>query len=155
MSRRTWFKDASSASPGMVYGNAGFLTTLIGTNPALATAFGFGGQVGPDAAGLGAATSGPAFIKSVVKTANNGEYLVTLQDGYRKVWGVEGNLLGVSAGPADGAWAQCCAPLNEGAGHETPITFLVTTMNAAGVPTEFNGRVLMIAMALKDSGAGA
>ena len=155
MSRRTWFKDASSASPGMVYANAGWLTTPIGTNPSLATAFGFGGQVGPDLAGTGAANSGPSFIASVTKTANNGEYLVTLADGYRKLWGVEGNLLGVSAGPADGAWAQACAPVNEGAGHTTPITFLITTMNAAGVPTEFTGRTLMIALALKDSGVGA
>lgn len=155
MSRRSWFKDAASNSPGLVYANFGFISTLIGTNPNLALAFGWGGQVGPDIANTGAANSGPSFVASIVKTANNGEYLITLADGYRKLWGLEGSVLGPVAGPADGAWAQPCVPQNEGAGHTTPISFLFTTMNAAGAPTEMNGRTVMVSLVAKDSGSGS
>lgn len=135
----------------MLTGNFGFITTLIGTNPDLTLGFGLGGLTGITPAG---AVPGPSFVKSITKTANNGEFLVTLQDGYRAVWGLGANLQGVAAGPADGFWCQTCSPVNEGAGHETPITFLLTTLNAAGVPTETTGRKVMVNVILKNSGTG-
>ena len=155
MSRRQWFPNAANASPGMLYGQFGFITTNIGTDPVLSTAFGLGGQVGADTAGTGAANSGPSFIKSITKTANNGEFLVTMADGYRKLWYLDATLLGPAAGPAGGDWAQACAPVNEGAGHTTPVTFLVTTLNASNVPVETAGRIVMVSIAAKDSGVGA
>ncbi len=153
MSRRTWYSDSRTTSQGLVFGTFGFITTLIGTNPNLALAFGLGGMTGPDVVGQ-TANSGPTFVRSIVKTANAGEYRVTLQDGYRKVWDIEATVLAPAAGPADGVWSQPSVPTGEG-DHVGPVTFLVTTLNAAGAPAEMNGRTIQLSMCLKDSGAGS
>jgi len=154
MSRRSWNSVAHFASPGLVVGAFGFITTNIGTNPDLTWVWGMGGQTGPDKA-PGAANSGPAFVKSIVKTANNGEFLVTLQDGYRGLWHAGGTLYSTSAGPGLADTLDISAPLNEGSGHETPITFLVTTMLDADTPTETSGRRVSVFLVLKDSASGS
>jgi hypothetical protein len=155
MSRRTWNPVSFHTSAGMIHCYFGFISTLIGTNPVLATTFGMGGLTGPDAAGNGVANSGPSAVASITKTANNGEFLVTLADGYRAVWMADATVWGPVAGPNDGVQAAVSLPANQGSGHTTPITFLVTMLNAAGAPTETNGRTVCIDLVLKDSIAGS
>jgi len=154
MSRRNWNPVAHFASPGLVFGAFGFVTTNIGTNPDVALMFGCGGLKGGDAA-AGVANTGPAFVSSITKTANAGEYLVTLKDGYRAVWHASAELWGPTAGPAGGDSAQVCKPANQGSGHETPVTFLVTTLDNADTPVETAGRTVSVFVVLKDSGIGA
>jgi hypothetical protein len=140
----------------MTEGKFGFVTTLIGTQPDATKFFGCGGLSGGDDVNDGSqANSGPTFVKSITKTANNGEFLVTLQDGYRAVWDLRAELWSPTAGPHDGKWAGVCLPANQGAGHETPITFLVTVLDATNTPAELNGRTISISISLKDSAAGA
>lgn len=154
MSRRNWNPVAHFTSGGLVFAVFGFITTNIGSNPALATVFGFGGLTGADAAG-GVANSGPSFIESITKTANNGEFLITFADGWRAVWYGHPSVWGPTAGPADGVQAQMCLPANQGSGHTTKVTALVTTLDAAGAPAETTGRTVTCIMAFKDIGAGA
>jgi hypothetical protein len=154
MSRRNWNPVAHFTSGGKVYGEFGFISTLIGTNPALATTFGLGGLTGADAAG-GVANSGPSFVESITKTANNGEFLVTFADGWRAVWGAEATVWGPVAGPNDGVRAAVSLPANQGSGHTTQVTMLVTMLNAAGAPTETNARTVTVRMVFKDLGSGA
>ncbi len=154
MSRRQWFSNARYGQPGLVFATFGFITTNIGTNPDMSLAFGCGGLTGPDAAGTGVANSSPSLVSTITKTANNGEFLVTLADGWRKVYSADPNIMGPNAGPADGYSAQACVPSNEGSGHDTAVTFLVTVCNAAGTPTETTGRRVSVDLVLKDSGLG-
>ncbi len=119
MSGRSWNHNAEFASNNLLIGALGFITTLIGTNPALATLTGFGGLTGPDSV-AGVANSGPSFAASITKTANAGEYLVTLRDGYRGVWYADAVVLGPVAGPGDGVHAQVCVSANQGSGNTVP-----------------------------------
>jgi len=154
MSRRNWNPIAHFAGNGLVFGAFGFTSTLIGTNPSTALFFGCGGLTGADAAG-GVSNSGPSFVDSITKTGNNGEFLVTLADGYRAVHYIEGHILGPSAGPADGRRVQICSPANQGSGHTTNVTFLVTILGTNNVPLELNARIINIFAVLKDSASGA
>lgn len=151
---RSWFKDTEHTSPGLVRGVFGFVTTNIGTNPDVTLAYGLGGLTGADAAGS-VPNGGPTFVASITKTANNGEFLVTLQDGYRAVWYANATLFSTGAGPNDGKRAGVCAPLNEGSGRTTAITFLVTTIDTSGNPVETSGRRCHVEVVLKASGSGA
>jgi len=154
MSRRNWNPVAHFTSNGLVLGAIGFVSTLIGTNPAVASLFGFGGLTGADAAG-GVANGGPAFAESITKTANNGEFLITFADGWRAVWYAHASVWGPVAGPNDGVTANCSLPANQGQGHTTKVTMLVTMLNAAGSPTETNGRTVNIMLVFKDLGSGS
>lgn len=154
MSGRMWNPKASFTSPGLVLAAIAFETTNIGTNPDTSKFRGAGGLTGA-AASAGVANSGPSFVKSITKTANNGEFLVTLQDGYRACWHAEPHLWGPVAGPADGVDAQICRPANEGGGNDVGLTFLVTTITSStGAPAETLGRLLSIFFVLKDSVSG-
>lgn len=132
----------------------GFISTLIGTNPALATTFGMGGLTGADVAGGSNSNSGPSAVASITKTANNGEFLVTLADGYRAVHYASVFVWGPVAGPNDGVRAAVSLPANQGSGHTTAVTFLVTILNAAGAPVELNARTICVFLSLKDSRSG-
>lgn len=149
MSRRNWNPVSMNATSRILRGEFGFITTNIGTNPDTSLFFGCGGLTGPDAA-AGGANPSPSFIESITKTANAGEYLVTYADGYRKQHYAHGSVMGPTAGPADGVQAQCCVAANQGSGHETKITQLVTTLDAAGAPVETAGRTVMVFVAFKD-----
>lgn len=153
MSRRNWNPVAHFSSPGLVFGAFGFTSTLIGTNPSTALMFGCGGLTSA-AASAGVANSGPSFVSSIVKTANNGEFLITFADGWRAVWYVEGHILGSTAGPADGRRIQCCVPANQGSGHTTAVTMLATILGTNNVPLELDARVLNFFCVFKDSGVG-
>lgn len=156
MSRRNWNPIAHFTSAGLLFAAFGFKTTNIGSNPAVADIFGGGGLKGPDAAGDGSvANSGPAFIASITKTANTGEFLVTLKDGYRAVWYADAALWGPTNGPAGGDSAQICLPANQGSGHETAVTFLVTTLDNTDAPVETSGRTVSCFLVLKDSASGS
>ena len=154
MSRRTWNPLAMFASPGLLFAAFKFVTTNIGTDPATSTIEGGGGLKGADAAG-GVANSGPSFIESITKTANDGEYLVTLADGYRSCWFSDATMWAPAAGPAGGDDAQVSVPANQGSGHTTKVTVLVTTIDVDGVPVETTGRTVCVFMVLKDSGVGS
>ena len=154
MSRRNWTPVAHFTGAGLLFGAFGFISTLIGTNPVLATCFGLGGLTGVDAA-TGVANSGPSVVASITKTANNGEFLVTLADGYRAVFDLHATVWGPTAGPNDGVQAAVSLPANQGSGHTTAVTFLVTILNAAGTPTETNGRTISVGFVLKDLGSGS
>ncbi len=154
MSRRTWNPVAKFAGAGLVFGAFGFISTLIGTNPVLATCFGMGGLSGSDAA-TGVANSGPSLIESITKTANAGEFLVTMADGWRAVYDASATVWGPTAGPNDGVRAAVSLPTNQGAGHTTKVTFLVTMLDAAGAPAETNGRTVTVRLILKDLGSGS
>lgn len=155
MSRRTWEPLAKFSSPGLLFAAFGFVTTNIGTNPAVSSIFGGGGLKGADAAGNGVSNTGPSFIDSITKTANAGEFLVTLKDGYRAVWYADASLWGPQAGPAGGDSAQVCLPANQGSGHETAVTFLVTTLDNTDAPVETAGRTVSCFLVLKDSISGS
>lgn len=158
MSRRQWPNAATQrfSSPGILWGVFGFITTNIGTNPDPTLFFGCGGLTGGDDVSDGsAANSGPSFVASIVKTANNGEFLVTFTDGFRKLWHADATLYTTAAGPNDGKTAGVCAPVNEGSGHETPVTMLVTTLDASNVPVETASRRVSVLVAFKDSAVGA
>lgn len=155
MSRRNWPPLAKFSSPELVFGAFGFVSTLIGTDPSTSTAFGLGGLVGPDAAGNGVSNTGPTFVSSITKTANDGEFLVTLKDGYRAVWFADASVWGPVAGPNDGVSARVSLPDNQGDGHETPVTLLVTILNAAGTPTETDARTVSVFLVLKDGISGS
>lgn len=155
MSRRNWNPVSKNTQNGMLRSEFGFISTLIGTNPAVASMFGCGGLTGPDAAGSSRSNSGPSIVESIVKTANNGEFLVTLADGYRAVHYAHATVWGPTAGPNDGVQAAVSLPANQGSGHTTKITFLVTILNAAGAPTETNNRTLCVWLSLKDSSSGS
>lgn len=154
MSRRQWNPVAHFTSGGLVFAAFGFVSTLIATNPDPTLFFGAGGLTGPDAS-AGKANSGPTFIASITKTANNGEFLVTLADGWRAVWFADASVWGPVAGPNDGVKANISLPANQGSGHTTAVTFLVTILNAAGAPTETNGRTINCFCVFKDVGAGS
>lgn len=154
MSRRNWNKVASFAGNGLLFGSFSFLTTNIGTDPATSSFRGCGGLTGSDAS-TDVAVEGASFVKSITKTANNGEFLVTLQDGYRYAITAIGQLSHAAAGPADGYGVQVGEMNNEGAGHETPLSFLVTVLNASRVPAETTGRRVRVNVVLKDSGSGS
>jgi hypothetical protein len=154
MSRRNWNPVSKNTQNGMVRAEFGFVTTLIGTNPATASMFGCGGLTGVDAAGNGVSNSGPSIVASITKTANNGEFLVTLADGWRAVHYAHASVWGPTAGPADGVQAQVCVPANQGIGHTTAVTFLVSILNAGGTPTETNARTICVWLSLKDSISG-
>ncbi len=149
MSRRTWNPVSQNAQGNMLRGEFGWITTLIGTNPDATLFFGCGGLTGPDAA-AGGANPSPSFVASITKTANAGEYLVTYADGYRKQHSVDPKVLGPVAGPADGVRAQACVAANQGSGHTTAITQLITMLDAAGAPVEGAGRTMMVSVAFKD-----
>lgn len=154
MSGRSFFSNAEFTSQGLVLGAFGFQTTNIGTAPSTSKIFGGGGLVGTD--GAGNPNSGPTFISSITKTANNGEFFVTLQDGYRAVWFCAANTWAATAiGSADGYQAQVSLPANQGAGRTTAVSFYVTVVNASGVATETAGRTVNCFVVLKDSGNGA
>lgn len=155
MSGRSWYPVAMFASQGLLFGVVSFVTTNIGTNPAVASARGMGGLTGPDAAGS-VANSGPSFIASITKTANAGEFLVTFADGYRAVWHSEASMHGPAGGPNDGKRACITNASNEGSGRTTALTFLVTTHNEnTGAAEETSGRTVSFLVVLKDSGVGA
>lgn len=149
MSRRNWNPVSMNATSRILRGEFGFISTNIGTDPDTSLFFGCGGLTGPDAA-AGGANPSPSFVESIVKTANAGEYLITYTDGYRKQHSVDAKVLGPVAGPADGVHAQACVAANQGSGHETKITQLVTTLDAAGSPVETAGRTVMVSVAFKD-----
>lgn len=153
MSRRQFNPIAEFAQNGYVFLAFGFISTLIGTNPASPTLFGFGGLTGVDAA-PGVPPGAPSVIESIVKTANAGEFLVTLVDGYRAVWFGQPGVWGPVAGPNDGVRAAMSLPSNQGQGHTTKLAFFITMLNAAGVPTETNGRTVNALIVFKDSGLG-
>jgi len=156
MSRRNWNPLAHFSSAGLVFGVFGFKTTNIGTDPDPADFFGCGGLTGPDGAGDGSvANGGPSFVESITKTGNAGEFLVTLKDGYRAVWYLDAVLWGPTAGPAGGDSAQPCLPAHQGEGHETPVTFLVTTLDNTDAPAETAGRTVSCLVVLKDSASGS
>ncbi len=155
MSRRNWNPVAHHASNGMLYGQFRFRSTLIGTNPAVAYMYGCGGLKGADASGS-VSNSGPAFIASITKTANAGEFLVTFVDGYRRVHYADANVWGPTAGPNDGYRAGICVPANEGSGHTTPLTMLVTILDPnTGAAGELDARQVCVNVALKDSASGS
>jgi len=150
MSRRTWNPVSMNATGRILRGEFGFITTNIGTNPDPTLFFGCGGLTGPDAA-AGGANPSPSFIESIVKTANNGEFLITYADGYRKQHWADAVCLGPVAGPSDGVRAGCCVAANQGSGHTTKVTQLVTTLDGAnGAPVETAGRTVMVNVAFKD-----
>lgn len=154
MARRQFQVLAEFAQSGYVFLAFGFISTLIGTNPPAATLFGFGGLTGNDASG-NVPPGAASIIESIVKTANNGEFLVTLVDGYRAVWFGQPGVWGPVAGPNDGVRAAMSLPANQGQGHTTKVTFLITMLNAAGAPTETNGRTVNCLMVFKDNGSGS
>ncbi len=154
MSRRSWFPVAHFSSPGLVLGAFKFVTSLIGTNPTVSLIEGGGGLKGTDSA-AGVSNSGPSFIESITKTANAGEFLVTFADGYRSVWYADAELWGPAAGPAGGDSAQVCVPANQGSGHETKVTMLVTILDNADTPVEINARTVCVFVVMKDAGVGS
>jgi hypothetical protein len=149
MSRRTWNPVSMNATSRILRGEFGFITTNIGTDPDTSLFFGCGGLTGPDAA-AGGANPSPSFVESITKTANAGEFLITYADGYRAQHFVKGECLAPVAGPADGFGVQCAVADNQGDGHETKITQLVTVIDASNAPVETAGRTVMVAVAFKD-----
>jgi hypothetical protein len=155
MSRRSWFSNARYASPGLVYGSVKFVTTNIGTNPDVTLIEGAGGLKGTDGASS-VSNTGPAFVASITKTGNAGEFLLTFSDGWRSVWWADAAMWGPEAGPNDGKRACCTKPANQGSGHETAVTVLVTTHNEnTGAAEETSGRTVCVDFVLKDVGVGA
>ena len=151
-------QTASFSSGNLLFGAFGFVTTNIGSNPSTTTCFGLGGLTGSDGASDGSvAKSGPSFVASITKTANTGEFLVTLAAGYTAVWFAAASLWGPVAGPSDGIRADVCVPANQGSGRTTATTFLVTTNNAnTGAPVETASRTCTVFLVIKKSkGAGA
>ena len=151
-------QTASFSSGNLQFAVFGFLTTNICSDPSTTTCFGLGGLTGSDGASDGSvAKSGPSFIESITKTANAGEYLVTMAAGYTAVWYGHASVWGPVAGPSDGIRADVCVPANQGAGRTTKTTFLLTTLNAdTGAPVETASRTCTVLLVIKKSkGAGA
>lgn len=138
-----------NATGNMLRGEFGFISTLIGTNPAVADMFGCGGLTG-EAAAAGVANQDASFIESIVKTANAGEFLITFADGYRKVHFATAEVWSVVAGPADGFRACCAVPANQGSGRTTKMTMLVTIVDPnTGAPGELDARTVCVQIAIK------
>lgn len=150
---------AMFAQPGYMFLGFSFVSTQIGSNPAVADFRGCGGETGSDAT-AGTSKSGGACIESITKTANSGEFLVTLSvpqsHAYRYLLAGHADVWSVAAGPADGYRAAISDPANEGAGRTTQITFLVTILDPnTGAPAELNSRRVSVFMLWKISGSGA
>lgn len=143
---------------GMAFMAFSFVSTLIGTNPSAALFRGCGGETGSDAA-AGTSKSGGAVIESITKTANNGEFLVTLAvpqgHAYRYLLHGSASVWSPEAGPATAHCAAIGDPVNEGAGRTTQITFLVTIQDGALAPVELNTRRVSCLLVWKISGSGA
>jgi hypothetical protein len=150
--------NAMFAANGMLIAAFSFVSTLIGTNPAVANFRGCGGLTGTDA-GAGVSNSGPSFVSSITKTANAGEFLVTLAvpqgHAYRYMLHGEASVWSAQAGPGDEYHAQIADPANEGSGRTTAVTFLVTILDEAGAPVELDARRVSVFMVWKISGSGA
>lgn len=147
------------STPGMLVAAFSWVSTLIGTDPAVADFRGCGGLTGADA-GSGVSNSGASFIESITKTANAGEFLVTFAEGYRYVLHAEASLWGVQAGPGDKYTAQVHDPANEGSGRTTKLTMLVTIIGEDGTsgvraPAELDARRVSVFCVIKTSGSGA
>ncbi len=154
MSRRNWNPLGHFASNGLLFGAFSWITTNIGTDPDVTLTQGLGGLTGPDAVGS-VPNSGPTFVHSITKTANNGEFLITFQDGYRAMWHASGTIYSDEDGPGVADTLDLSEPINEGLGHETRLTMLATVCIDADTPTETAGRRCSVFVVLKDSGSGA
>jgi hypothetical protein len=143
---------------GMAFCAFSFVSTLIGTDPSAALFRGCGGLTGSDNA-AGVSNSGSAVIESITKTANNGEFLVTMSvpqgHAYRYLLHGDATVWSPQAGPGDGYEAHISDPANEGSGRTTQITFLVTIVNGAGTPAELDARRVSVELIWKISGSGA
>jgi hypothetical protein len=139
------------SSPGLGFIVFGFVTTNIGTDPDPTAFFGCGGTTG---SGGITANGGPSVIKSITKTANAGEFLVTLNDHYRAMWLGEAQVMAPAGGPADGYSAQVSLGSNFGASSSDP-TFLITTLNTSKAAAETAGKTVTCMAVVKDSGAGS
>ncbi len=143
---------------GLMFAAFSFISTLIGTNPDVDYFRGCGGETGSDAT-TGVSNSGASFVESITKTANAGEFLVTLAvpqgHAYRYLLSGSAEVLSPEGGPATAHCATCSDPINEGAGRTTQITFLVTIQDGALAPVELDARRVTVFMVWKISGAGA
>lgn len=138
-----------NATNNIMRGEFGWVSTLIGTNPATSAMFGCGGLTG-EAAAAGVANSDASFIESITKTANAGEFLVTFVEGFRAVHFATAEVWGVTAGPNDGYRAACAKPANQGSGRTTKLTMLVTILDpSTGAPAELDARTVCVQIALK------
>jgi hypothetical protein len=150
MSRRNWNPVSHNTSNGIVRGEFGFISTLIGTDPAVADFFGCGGLTGA-AAAAGVSNSSPSVVASITKTANAGEFLVTFTDGFKAVHFMTAEVWGPTAGPNDGYRACIALPANQGSGHTTAITALLTIVDPnTGAPGELDARTVCVQFAMKD-----
>lgn len=149
---------AMFAANGMLFGAFSFVSTLIGTDPAVSSFRGCGGLTGSDSS-AGVSNSGPAFIESITKTANNGEFLVTVAvpqgHVYRYMLHGSASVWSAQAGPASAHTAQIGDPANEGSGRTTKLTFLVTILDGALAPVELDARRVSVFVVMKTSGSGA
>ncbi len=148
MSRRTWFKDASMTSQGLVYADFSFLTNNT-SNPATTSFRGCGGLTGSDGA-TSVANSGPSAVASITRTGV-GAYLITLADGYRYVTCSYASI----DDAADTLVPRLAAPSNEGSGHDTAVTIALTVRAmSTGTATESTGRRVSVGLVLKNVGNG-
>lgn len=149
MSGRSWFKDSSSTSQGLVYCEFSFLTNNT-SNPATSSFRGCGGLTGSSSA-AGVANSGPSAVASVTRTGV-GAFLVTLADGYRFVQSYDAAI----DDAADSAVARIGAISNEGSGNSTAVTIVVQVRNiATAAALETTSRRVSLFLVLKNSGNGA
>lgn len=148
MAGRTWFKDQSYTSQGLVECDFSFLTNNT-SDPAVSSFRGCGGLTGAVASGS-QANSGPSAVASITRTGV-GAYLVTLADGYRFVQAQSCDI----DDAADTLKPRIGAITNEGAGYSVPISFpVVVRAMSTGTATESTGRRVSIRLILKDSGNG-
>lgn len=78
-----------------------------------------------------------------------GQILVTLKDTFNKVLALDASLDDTAD---DGAFATVGAVSNEGT--STPITFIIRTRVVAGTKTDFTGRKVRVAIAMRNGNWG-
>lgn len=92
-------------------------------------------------------------VVASITYAATGKYTITFsgRDYYNAVVWADANL--EDAATPDGSYATAGNVTNEGT--SSPLTFMVSTFNAAGVPAQFSGRRVWVKLTLRNTAAAA